>query len=449
LIGDQALRVHLNAMGKAWDEASGLVDDLIADETDDPTETPEQEEAEEEVETARLDALMSLLGAMGSAAMSATSICMNLNAPDYAEPTPARYMEEDHELRDASNPEGINQYSHGGGGGIQNPNSSGQGHDPSHASNPHHETITKHGFAYSHSTPITSMSGEKYIHHTYAKGERKVGVDADTGAWESKKSSASGRSTRGMTTRDLDKHLSNVVRHAAGKEISSKNMERIQAAHDAAHKMHDHTTELGAQCNGMRLLSDVVGSTESHELFRGDMDMKKSEVIKSLTECECSGFTGADVKTLEAMTDEQLIRLETRRLANKKMVEDFKAAEAKNLELKALTEKKPTEAEALAQFPSLKALVDRAQAQETARKEDLVGKLKTAQAAYTEDELKALELSLLERLAKIAKIDEPTPDYSGRGLATRPGDDKQNDYTPPDPYEPGLKALREGSKAVN
>lgn len=82
LVGYNVLRDHLDAMGKAWDSASSLVDELIADETETPTTTLAQEDAEEEVEAARLDALMSLLTAISSAAQLGMTQCMNLNMPD-------------------------------------------------------------------------------------------------------------------------------------------------------------------------------------------------------------------------------------------------------------------------------------------------------------------------------------------------------------------------------
>lgn len=323
LVGYQALRSHLDAMASALGDASGIVDDLISDETDDPTETPAQEDAEEEVETARIEALMSLLGLIGSAAGNAMSVCMNLNAPDPNDVAPARYM--------------------------------------------------------------------------------------------------------------------------AGKEISAKNMKTIQAAHDAAHSMHDHTTNLGAQCNGMRLLSTGESTMTKQE---------KDTLIKALTECNCSGFVTGDVKALETMTDEQLTRLKQRADATAKTEADLKAAaaqvdeaKAKTIEteakLKAASEKKLTEEEALAQFPSIKALVDKASADEAARKADLVNKLKTAQSAYTEEELKTLALPMLAKLAVIAKVDQPVADYSGRGLAMSSAKDDLDQYEPPDPYAAGLKTMAE------
>jgi len=234
------------------------------------------------------------------------------------------------------------------------------------------------------------------------------------------------------------------ARYMAGKEISAKNLKTIQAAHDAAHKMHEHTTDLGAECNGMRLLADSIDNQPE-----GDTVMEKKAIVKALTECGCLGFTtsAADVRTLSEMTDEQLARLEARHQAVQKLDADFKAAQAKELELKAAAEKKPTQEEMLAMYPAVDALVKRAAAQEAARKDELIGKLKTAQTAYTEDELKVQDLVTLEKIAKVAKVEEPAPNYSGRGLAARP-DEKEDDYTPPDPYAPGLKALQ-GSKAVN
>lgn len=50
---------------------------------------------------------------------------------------------------------------------ITNANSSKQGYDSDHASNPYHETIQSHGYAYSHSTPVIYSGIETVIHHTY------------------------------------------------------------------------------------------------------------------------------------------------------------------------------------------------------------------------------------------------------------------------------------------
>jgi hypothetical protein len=90
---------------------------------------------------------------------------------------------------------------------IHNPNSSGQGHDPSHVAHPLHGTIVKHGYEYSHSTPIRGLNGD-YIHHTYAKGEHKVGVsNKSPDRWSSQVSTASGHQKVGEGAKHLDQHL--------------------------------------------------------------------------------------------------------------------------------------------------------------------------------------------------------------------------------------------------
>jgi hypothetical protein len=43
---------------------------------------------------------------------------------------------------------------------IDNPNSSGQGHDANHVHHPLHATCVKHKFSYSHSTPIYQPNGD-------------------------------------------------------------------------------------------------------------------------------------------------------------------------------------------------------------------------------------------------------------------------------------------------
>jgi hypothetical protein len=331
LVGYQALRSQLDAMGKAWDDASGIVDDLIADETEDPTETPAQEDAEEEVEGARLDALQSLLGTIVATAYSAQNLCMSLNMPDLPSPTDPRYGE--------------------------------------------------------------------------------------------------------------------ALRAAAGKTISAKTMQAIQTMHDASHTAHNQATALGAECNGMRLLSKhSEESTMTKE--------EKGALIKSLTECSCSGFVPTDIKTLEAMSDDQLTRIKAKTDASVKANDDLKVAEAKFKAAEEKAKEQPkelTEAEVLVKFPSIKTLVDRAQATEAARKTELVTQLKTAQSAYNEDELKALELSTLEKLAVVAKIGTGTADYSGRGLAAMRTASDGNDlasFAPPDPYDKALKN-RAANQKVN
>jgi hypothetical protein len=94
---------------------------------------------------------------------------------------------------------------------IQNPNTSGQGYDADHVNHPLHNTCVKHGFAYSHSTPIHQRDSSVITHHTWAHGEHRVGAYADDDGWQSKTSTASGHSTEGHGAGALDKHLQGKV----------------------------------------------------------------------------------------------------------------------------------------------------------------------------------------------------------------------------------------------
>lgn len=96
---------------------------------------------------------------------------------------------------------------------IQNPNSSGQGYDPTHADEDEYfPVITAFGYEYSHSTPVTHMGGERVIHHTYKRAGHNVSTWwASRGPigtqWETSTSTSSGRHTTGNNKAGLVKHL--------------------------------------------------------------------------------------------------------------------------------------------------------------------------------------------------------------------------------------------------
>lgn len=116
---------------------------------------------------------------------------------------------------------------------ITNPNSSGQGHDPDHVLNPYHALIVSYGFTYSHSTTIHYSGGGGYVHHTYALGERKVGVGK--GRWDAEKSSASGHARGGMSLDTLRQYLTNLERRGELKPTTSM-MNKIEAYTEAGHR---------------------------------------------------------------------------------------------------------------------------------------------------------------------------------------------------------------------
>jgi len=188
-----------------------------------------------------------------------------------------------------------------------------------------------------------------------------------------------------------------------------------------------------------------------------DQIMKKVDAIKALTACPCSGFVPADAKELEAFSEERLTAMAEFAIAKKKTDDEvavekeeaakkFKAAEDTIAELKAVSEKAPTEDEYLAKAPeSIRTLVAEKKAQDVKIKTDLVAQLKVAAAgAYTEAELNEKSISELMKLATMAKVD-----YSGRSVPRAAADGSTTStYTPPDPYAAGIKALQ-GKSAVN
>lgn len=105
---------------------------------------------------------------------------------------------------------------------IQNSNSSGQGYDPDHEKNPHHATILKHGYEYSHSTPVNYIAG-RGIHHTYKHKTLKDHVVSvhehpkyGGHIWDVHKL-GQGSSFQGKGDANLDKHLKGHIARAKKK----------------------------------------------------------------------------------------------------------------------------------------------------------------------------------------------------------------------------------------
>ena len=71
--------------------------------------------------------------------------------------------------------------------------------------------LKKHGFEYSHSTPVHHLDGSTKLHHTYKKGDRNVSITprGHSWGWDSSKG-GSARRTVGTDSSALDKHLRNL-----------------------------------------------------------------------------------------------------------------------------------------------------------------------------------------------------------------------------------------------
>ncbi len=163
---------------------------------------------------------------------------------------------------------------------------------------------------------------------------------------------------------------------------------------------------------------------------------QKTEIIKTLVEDKHSGFVKGDEKMLEVASDE---RLESLRVAAEARAKEVKAAAA-------VQPKELTEEEFMKVAPqSLKTLIKRTQDQDIARKAELVAALKAAQSEFTESELAAMPLDSLERQARVLKLhEEPEqPNYIGRGMPRAAATSDQDVFAnPPDPWAPGLAAMR-------
>lgn len=313
-------------------------------------------------------------------------------------------------------------------------------------------------------------------------------------------------------------------RAAVGKAISAKNLKVIQASHDAAHSMHDHTTALGAACDagwkwlagkalgihdlkiidassptpeelqriGEKMITalaakaykdcvacDGTGSKDGNpcEACDGTGRLKKSEeraaedldrapaekaaaeeaafraacrcqdegghamtkeqrdaIIGTLVKSKHSGFTAGDEKMLEGASDERLESFRVAAEARAQEEEKLRAAASKQLTAEEFMAAAP---------PELRSLIDRQQRQETELKAALINELRTAQSEFSVDELSVKPLDELQRMARMVKVDTARVlDYSGRGLAVSRAAEAE-DYTPPDPYAPALKAMQE------
>jgi hypothetical protein len=123
---------------------------------------------------------------------------------------------------------------------IENPNSSGQGHDTDHVTHPLHATIAKHGYKYSHSTPIHRADTSTYISHTYKHGGHNVSTHSDPAQgrqiWSTSTSTSSGRHHSGIGSVELEHHLK-----SKGRRFGLKKEEVIFEGAETHEHYKDHT----------------------------------------------------------------------------------------------------------------------------------------------------------------------------------------------------------------
>lgn len=344
---------------------------------------------------------------------------------------------------------------------------------------------------------IHDYNGKTMLHVTRVEDARAKGhkvfsgiagekPPADSGVKPGDRTSyAAGHHSRGvMVSSGHPDHPHNKdPKGAAGRRHSATDVEMIQA-------MHDKSVDLGATCYEDPSLADRLATNAAHSCgcgghrpattattdteSQGDTDMKsKAERITALIANTKTAFTEDDRKMLETASDERLTALEqhVQTLATAEAAAQAKATDAAaqataaetklataqasittlegkvgELETKAAATK--SEADWMKDAPArIKTLVASAEAQEQARRDVLVTGLKTAAAAaYTEDELKAMPIDALEKLAKVAKLEEPRAavNFGLRGVPVQTDDNK---IPPPPNINDQIRAAQAAKKA--
>lgn len=184
----------------------------------------------------------------------------------------------------------------------------------------------------------------------------------------------------------------------------------------------------------------------------------RAEVIAALVTDKYSGFKNGDESLLETASDARLEEFraaadvaKSAANATARLETDLRntTARLKVAEERIKESEQPLSEEQFIQKApeGIKAILNEIKAAEAAERAAIIGQLKDL-GADTEEALKKKSTSELKTLAKYARID--VPDFSGRGLPREQRNAEANKtYAPPDPYAAGLKAMREGSKAVN
>lgn len=189
---------------------------------------------------------------------------------------------------------------------------------------------------------------------------------------------------------------------------------------------------------------------------KGDKHMTRAELIASLVTDKHSGFKDGDEPFLETASDARLEEFRSAAESNKARAGDIVKLETSNRNLEArikvtderlrVAESPLSEEEFAQRAPAgIKSILDARKAEEDGLKASLVSLLKDL-GAHTEDDLKKMPIGQLQTLAAYARVE--VPDFSGKAMPRLNAKQETNDdYIPPNPYEAGLKTLREHAKA--
>lgn len=200
---------------------------------------------------------------------------------------------------------------------ITNSNSCGQGHDDEHRSHEYHQTILKHGYNYSHSTPIRQRDGSTVNHHTYKhmdNQDKNVSVSRPKGTagshlqWATSTSGLGRGATSGFSTHTLEKHLK-------GRKIAKKT-----TPDDIGHRENRVSEEIEIDEVSVKKLTDYVEKASDARKHR-KLSVKK-------VDDRYNGVSLADRKlhgkTVKVKATEEVETIDE--LSNKKMGQYVKKA---------------------------------------------------------------------------------------------------------------------------
>ena len=185
------------------------------------------------------------------------------------------------------------------------------------------------------------------------------------------------------------------------------------------------------------------------------MSMPRAELIAALVTDKHSGFKDGDEAILEAASDARLDEFRSAADANRAAANQITKLETENRNVSArlkvaedrlrVAESPMSEDDFRQRAPeSIKAILDAVKAEDDQLRASLISQLKDL-GAHSEEQLKNKPTAELKTLAAYARIE--VPDFSGRGMPRMKAAEVNNDdFTPPDPYAAGLKAMQTSGK---
>jgi len=249
LIGYQTLKTMSDSCMAACEQIAATVDALIAAEEDDATETSDEEDAEEEIEEAQLESIQALCSAMMSDCSAMMNLCYKLNMPDPED------MPQANIVRAMSNPEGINQYTHGSAAAAHD--TAVKAHmraikNPANKDRANAASIAAYNATHAMEHPEALKSAHAAVNHSFdARGY--MGSKQDHyDAIRAHETAAALHRTSMKTAEGLAKVVE--IHVLAGARHSVADTKMIQA-------MHDTSMALGATCDrsNYKLLSNPEG----------------------------------------------------------------------------------------------------------------------------------------------------------------------------------------------